>query len=197
MDNNVIKNTDVIYLNYFDVIDLDRVNILMSVSANLISQYNPKILYFLFSSPGGDVRAGITFYNFLKALPCEIIMHNNGSIDSIGNIIFLAAKKENRIACPHSSFLFHGVSLNMGQMQLSLNKIQEFTSYIKQDEEKIAGIIVDNTLITKEEIKNLFFSGEVKDVNFAFDKGIINHIKNASIPHDKLFINITCQSNNK
>jgi len=70
-------------------------------------QPKPDVLYFLFSSNGGSVNAGIALYNFLRALPVEIIMHNTGSIDSIATVIFLAADK--RYAALHSTFLFHGV----------------------------------------------------------------------------------------
>jgi ATP-dependent Clp protease, protease subunit len=191
-----VKETDVIYINYFDVIDMPRVNALMSFCSNLINQHNPRCLYFLFSSPGGNVSAGITFYNFLKALPCEIVMHNNGSIDSIANIIFMSAKTENRFASPHSSFLFHGVALNLPSMQLHLGKIKELASSLEKDEEKISGIIVDNTSMTKDEVNNLFTQGEVKNLEFALTKGVISNIKQSIIPENKLFINISIQTNN-
>jgi ATP-dependent protease ClpP protease subunit len=123
-------------------------------------------------------------------------MHNNGSIDSIANIVFMSAKTENRLASPHSSFLFHGVALNLPQTQLNLGKIEELVSGLKKDEEKISGIICDNTKMSKEEIHNLFLRGEVKDLEFALAKGIINEIKQSVIPDNKLFINISIQINN-
>ncbi len=52
-----------------------------------------KEFYFLISSPGGSVNDGIVLYNFIKALPAKIIMHNIGVIDSIATVIFLAANE--------------------------------------------------------------------------------------------------------
>src|SRR5690242_18938134 len=72
--------------------------------------------YFWISTPGGAVMSGLTLYNFLRAIPAKLTMHNIGNVDSIGNAIFLAAEKGNRIACPHSTFMFHavGADLNAG-----------------------------------------------------------------------------------
>src|SRR5881396_644821 len=82
-----------IYINYFDGINEAKVKVLMAVCSELIGKQHPDQLYFLFSSNGGSINAGITFYNFLRALPTEIVMHNIGSIDSIATVIFLAGEK--------------------------------------------------------------------------------------------------------
>ena len=37
----------------------------------------------LMSSPGGNVFAGLSGYNFLKGIPAEVVTHNYGSVDSI------------------------------------------------------------------------------------------------------------------
>lgn len=34
--------------------------------------------YFLMSTPGGQVMSGLTLYNFLRALPVPLRMHNIG-----------------------------------------------------------------------------------------------------------------------
>ena len=68
-------------------------------------------LHLLFSTPGGQVDAGITLHNTLRALPVRLIMHNTGNIDSIGNAVFLAA--EERYASPNSRFMFHGVGFEV------------------------------------------------------------------------------------
>jgi len=59
------------------------------------------------------VRDGVTLYNFIRSLPVKTIMHNIGIIDSIANVVFLAANE--RYANPSSSFLFHGVGFDVNQ----------------------------------------------------------------------------------
>src|SRR5690348_15092335 len=65
-----------------------------------------KEIYLMFASLGGNVPAGIAAYSALRALPVKLITHNIGNVDSIANIIFLAG--EERLAVPHSTFMFHG-----------------------------------------------------------------------------------------
>ncbi|MBO2929848.1 ATP-dependent Clp protease proteolytic subunit [Metapseudomonas otitidis] len=54
---------------------------------------------------GGECSYGFSLYNFLVSLPVPVKTHNLGTVESMGNIIFLAG--ERRTACPYSKFLFH------------------------------------------------------------------------------------------
>jgi ATP-dependent Clp protease, protease subunit len=178
-----------IYINYFDGINESKVKALMAICSDIVASQRPDTLYFLFSSNGGSVNAGIALYNFLRALPVEIVMHNTGSIDSIATVIFLAANK--RYAALHSTFLFHGVQLNFPQgAVLNHTQLQERVSMIKQDENKIAGIIAARTTLSEGEIRQLFHQGEAKDLTFAIEKGIIHEAKDAAIPKDAPFMTV-------
>src|SRR6266487_934987 len=178
-----------IYINYFDVITDAKVKVLMAVCSELLSQQKPDVLYFLFSSNGGNVNAGITLYNFLKALPVEIVMHNTGSIDSIATVIFMAGTK--RYAAKHSTFLFHGIASQFeGKISLDRNKLKELLSALEQDENKIAGILAGTTNLSQDEIRRLFLQGESKDLTFAMDKGVIQEIRDASIPKGAMTISL-------
>jgi ATP-dependent Clp protease, protease subunit len=178
-----------IYINYFDIITDAKIKVLMAVCSELLAKQKPDVLYFLFSSNGGNVNAGITFYNFLKALPVEIVMHNTGSIDSIATVIFMAGTK--RYASKHSTFLFHGIASQFeGKISLDRSKYQELLSGIVQEENKIAGIIAGTTKLSEEEIRKLFLQGESKDLTFAMDKGVIQEVKDATIPKDAVIISL-------
>ena len=147
-----------VYVSYFDGIDRGRVKALMGLVNQIISKEKPDSIYFLISSNGGEVDAGVTFYNFLKALPVEIVMHNVGTIDSIANVIFVAGGK--RYASPHSTFLFHGVKMNFGaNAQLSLPQLNEIRTRIQKNHNTIAGIVCGNTKMTEDKIKRLFNEG--------------------------------------
>jgi len=179
----------VVYINYFDQIDEPRTKGIMSICAQLIAQQKPDRLYFLFASPGGSVNAGVALYNYLKALPCKITMHNISTIDSIATVIFLAG--DERFAAPYSTFLYHGVNMNINHgTGLSLSHMKELESRLKHDQDKIAGIIADNTDITKDEMMKLFKDGESKDLNFAKEKRVITEIRPPSIPKEAPFISI-------
>ena len=59
-------------------------------------------VYLLLSTPGGSVMNGMNLYNVLKGMPFELITHNVGNVDSIGNVIFLAGEK--RYATANATF---------------------------------------------------------------------------------------------
>jgi hypothetical protein len=46
--------------------------------------------YLLLSTPGGSVMNSLNILHVLIGLPFELITHNVGNVDSIGNAIFLA-----------------------------------------------------------------------------------------------------------
>ena len=180
---------DTIYVNYFDSINDAKTKALMAICSDIVAKQKSRTIYFLFSSVGGQVNAGITLYNFLRALPVEIVMHNNGSIDSIANVIFLAASK--RYAAKHSSFLFHGISWNFGAgANLSFSQLKENLSSFEREETKLVSIIAERTTMSEAEVKELFRQGEAKDLKFAIDKGVISEVKDPSVPKDAPLITV-------
>src|SRR5438046_1873053 len=79
----------VVYINFSAEITPLPTETLLANVANLVNQRVPHI-YLLLSTPGGSVMHGMTIYNVLRGLPCDLTIHNVGNVDSIGNAIFLA-----------------------------------------------------------------------------------------------------------
>jgi len=178
-----------IYITYVDKIDLVRVKNLIAIVSSIVSGEKPDELYFLISSGGGEVDAGIALYNFLNALPVKITMHNIGSIDSIANVIFMAGNRH--FANPHTTFLFHGVVMNLnGPVTLALPNVKEMMDRIEKNHDTIANIVCGKTSMKEETIKNLFAGGETKTADFALQVGIIDEIKVAEIPKDAPFVSV-------
>lgn len=176
-----------VYIYYHGDIDVPRVNAIVGIVTQIMANEKPDCIYFLFSSNGGGVDAGVTLYNYLKSLPVEVIMHNIGTIDSISNVIFMAGKK--RYASPHAVFMFHGVSMNYNG-QLTLPALNEIRDRILNNHATIAGIIQGSTKISDREIKRLFSEGQTKDVRFALQKGIIDKVQLPQIPQNALTVTI-------
>jgi ATP-dependent Clp protease, protease subunit len=177
------------YVNFVDSITLAKVKQLMAICTQIFQKEKPDEIYFLFASPGGEVQAGIALYNFLKALPCRITMHNTGAIDSIATVIFMAGDR--RIASPGTSFHFHGVGATVGgNTRLTHAHLLELLSNLQQDENKIAVLLSSNSSLTLDELQILFRQGETKDLTFAMEKGVIHEISNPTIPADAKLV--TC-----
>lgn len=174
---------DDIYYTYVDTIDVIKVNLVINQIQQVILPRNPKRLHLLLSSPGGDVSAGIALYNYLRAIPVEVLTYNIGMVASIANVIFMAAESKNRFACPHTSFLFHGVKMQLGvPMQLDLAQVKEFESNMSRDLERIAEVFIANTSLKKEKIDALFQQGEIQNLSSAVTDGIIAEVKALKIP---------------
>ena len=173
---------DTICLVYHDEINVEKVKALMEVCSNAVNQYGVKTLYFQFSSNGGSVDSAITLYNFLRSLPCEIVMHNIGSIDSSAIVVFMAGTK--RYAVAHTSFHFHGVGWGISEGTYSLDKIEEFKSGIESAEEKTANIVAEHTSLSVSEIKDFYKQGQSKSASFAKSKGVVSALKDVELPAD-------------
>lgn len=136
--------------------------------------------YFLLSTPGGEVQSGLTVYNFLRAIPVRITMHNIGNVDSIGNAIFLAA--DERYACAHSTFMFHGVGFDVVNLRVEEKNARELLHGILADQVRIADIIVQRTGINRNHSRKLFREARTKDASNALGTGIIQRITDPNIP---------------
>ena len=68
-------------------------------------------VYLAISTPGGQVQAGMTLFNTLPSMPFELIVHNIGSVNSIGNVMFLAGQQ--RYAVDNATFMLHGVGVDI------------------------------------------------------------------------------------
>lgn len=126
------------------------------------------------------MREGCNIYNVLRGMPFEIVIHNTGTVSSVGNAIFLAGSK--RYASKHSTFMFHGVAHTAQQQQRFEQKdFEERLSALISEQNVIGSIISENTKISESEIAELFRQGQTKDAEFALEKGIIDEIRDVQI----------------
>ena len=146
----------------------------------------------LLSTPGGAVMNGINLYNVLKAMPFRLVTHNVGNVDSIGNAVFLAG--EHRIACQHSTFMFHGVGFDAPAATRFEEKfLRERLDGILADQNRIAGIIEERSGLSAEEIKPLFLEANTKDAAYAVGAGIVHEIADVQIPAGAPVISLVFQ----
>jgi ATP-dependent Clp protease, protease subunit len=103
-------------------------------------------------------------------------------VDSIGNALFLAGSV--RYACPHATFMFHGVGFSVGTQpqRFELKNIQEMLDIITSNHKRIGTVLEERTKIEKAIIPELFREAQTKDATFALDSGIIHEIRDLNIP---------------
>lgn len=184
-----------VYINYYGPITSVAVQNIKNTLIKIKEAVTFDKIHLLLSSSGGAVSAGITLYNFLKGFPCHLVTYNIGSVDSIANVIFLAG--DERIACPQSSFLFHGVSFDVNQhIELNLYKLKELVSLFEEDQNKISGIITRCTSLKANEVDQFFREGRSISANEAKSRGIAHKIEDLSIPNNAPVINIDISGSN-
>lgn len=169
-----------IYINFSAEINPNTSEPLMSFLADQLNK-GQKEFYILLSCGGGSVKDGITLYNYIRALPAKFTMHNIGVVNSVANIIFLAA--DERYAVSSSSFLFHGVGFDILQpTRLELKDIRERMTTLEKDQKLISDIVLKRSKIEEKDLKEMFLEAAVKSPEQAKNLGLIQEIKEAKIP---------------
>jgi ATP-dependent protease ClpP protease subunit len=164
---------------------------LIATVTNLVNQ-GVKEIYLMLSTPGGSVMHGMNLYNVLRALPVTLITHNVGNVDSIGNAVFLAGSK--RYACPHSTFMFHGVGFDLNQpTRLEEKLLRERLNGIVADQKRIGSVIAERTKISKDDIDRLFLEAQTKDAAFAAGCGIVDEVRDVQIPMGSPVVSLVFQ----
>ena len=131
-------------------------------------------------------------YNVLRALPFKLVTHNVGNVDSIGNAVFLAG--EERLACPHSTFMFHGVAAGFPPgSQFEAKQLRERLDNIKADELRIGSIIEQRTNLTHRQVAALFREARTKDAAQAVGAGIVHQIEDVKIPPGSPIVSLVFQ----
>jgi ATP-dependent Clp protease, protease subunit len=175
-----------VYISFSAEIIAHTTESLIAAAANCANK-GVREVYLLLSTPGGNVMHGMNLYNVLRAMPFKLITHNAGNVDSIGNAVFLAGSE--RYACPHSTFMYHGVGRDMkAGMRLEEKNAKEALEAILADQKRIGSIIKDRTKLGEREIEGLFREAQTKDAAFAASCGIVDQIKDIQIPSGSTII---------
>lgn len=164
---------------------------LIAAASGLVGQGFDQ-LYFLLSTPGDGVMNGLNVYDVLRGLPARIVFHNVGNVDSIGNAVFLAG--DERIACPHSTFMFHGIGFDYpAGIRVEQKNGQEMLDGILADQKRITDIMVERTNINTAEAADLFKEARTKDSAYAAARGIVSSVHDVNIPAGSTIFSLVFQ----
>ncbi len=180
----------IVYVSFSAEINVKTTEALLATMSNLVNQRVPEV-YLMLSTPGGNVMNGMNLYNVLRGMPVHLTTHNVGNVDSIGNAVFLAG--ERRFACPHSTFMFHGVGLDIQNLRLEEAKCREVLANILADHKRIGTVIRERTNLQDKAVRALFREAQTKDVTFATGCGIVHEVRDVQIPAGSSVISLVFQ----
>jgi ATP-dependent protease ClpP protease subunit len=135
----------------------------------------------LLSTSGGSITKALTVYNTLMALPVELTTYNVGSVNSIGNLIFLAGHK--RYACPGSTFMFHGIGVDLkSPVRLVEAELIEKIEAVRFHQALVARIISERTSMPLAAARRMFSREKFLAPDEARRLGIIHKIQHPKMP---------------
>jgi ATP-dependent Clp protease protease subunit len=177
---SIPKNAPLVYVSFSADINQNTNEKLIDVMASCANSQVEQVCLLL-STIGGSVMNGLNLYNVLISMPFELTTHNVGTVNSVGNMLFLAGNE--RYAVPSATFMFHGVGFTFSQGQrLEEKDIREKLAGILRDQKRIGDIISQHTKLGESEIEGLFTEAQIKDASFALEKGIVHEIREVQIP---------------
>ena len=188
---NIPENAPVLYVTFSAEINPSTTESLIAVMSRAAMQ-RVKQVHLALSTPGGQVREGMNLYNILRGMPFDLATHNIGSVDSIGNAVFLAGKS--RYATANSTFMFHGVGFTITQAtRLEEQDVRDRLDSILADQKRIGTVIADNSNLNPRQVAALFRTQQTKDVSWAVEKGIVHAVRDLSIPLGSPIVSLVFQ----
>jgi ATP-dependent protease ClpP protease subunit len=167
------------YVNFSAEVTEKSIQGLLNIMTNCANAHFADV-HLLLSTQGGSVMHGINAYNVLSGMPFNLTTHNVGNVDSIGNAIFLAGAT--RYACPHSTFMFHGVAYSGGNQIFDAKIAQIRLDGLKADQKRIGTIITSRTNLSKSKVDGFFRAQKVLTAQDALTEGVIHNIQDVDIP---------------
>jgi len=166
------------YVTFSAEINANTTESLIAIMSVLANQGQQEV-HLLLTTPGGSVMHGLNLYNVLRGFPFVLVTHNAGSVNSIGNAVFLAGEK--RYACPHSTFMFHGVGFDGANQRFEEKILKERLGSLLADQKRIGDIISERTKIAEDQVAGLFAEAQTKDAAYAISSGIVHEIRDIKI----------------
>src|SRR3989344_813427 len=137
-----------------------------------------KINIFL-SSYGGATYYGFSLATIIQNSSVPIVIHATNHIDSIANVVFLAAKVENRTAESHAKFFVHGATQGG---TYDLEGLIEAQSAIKTENHRIVTFISENSALPIDSVTSRMANRTSMPAAEAITVGYISESIHKTIP---------------
>lgn len=173
------------YIKLFAQIDKPTIDRLMTVIEQGLKASMQRFVL-LISSPGGNVFAGISAFNFLRGVPAEILTHNFGSADSIATVIYCAGTR--RYCVPHARFLLHGIGADLKSSRVDERLLDEQIQSLRADRENLSHIIAEACQQPLERVEHDILQGIVLSAQQAVAYGLVHEIRSQLVEPGAHFI---------
>ena len=138
-------------------------------------------VYLGLSTPGGLTTVALELYHWLKRQPVDVVTHNLSTVQSAGNILFLAGC--NRYANPAATFYFHEMTYRPKHGRLAdAADLRRAREAIEQQQEAFTAVYRECTKLKEAEIEDLFGTPITQGTAWAKRSGIIQDVFQFVLP---------------
>ena len=125
------------------------------------------------NSPGGSVTAGLSIYDTMQYIKCDVSTICMGMAASMGAFLLAAGAKGKRFALPNSDIMIHQPS---GGAQGQATEIDIVAKHILRTREKLNRILAENTGKPIEQIARDTERDNFLSAQEALDYGLVDKI---------------------
>ncbi|PKK96097.1 MAG: ATP-dependent Clp protease proteolytic subunit [Tenericutes bacterium HGW-Tenericutes-4] len=154
-------------------ITMDMANLVVAQLLYLEAKDNKKQISLYINSPGGSVDAGLSIFDTIQCLKCEVSTICVGLAASMAAILLACGQKGKRFSLPNSRIMIHEPS---GGMNGKASDIQIAAEQIIKFKDKINKLLSDLTGQSVEKIKTDSVLDYYLDAKSAIEYGIIDKI---------------------
>ena len=133
-----------------------------------------------FSSLGGDVNEGFLLASVIQNSKVPITMHAYNNIDSIGNVIYLAAKE--RTAESYAKFYLHG-ALSPAMPFYEKGLIEQLSS-VRAGNNRIAHFVSEHSNVPLPEVQGMMEKGTTLSAQEALGLNMVQNIVHKEVPQN-------------
>ena len=166
-----LLNDRIIFLS--DEVNDATASLVVAQMLFLEAQDPTKDISFYINSPGGSVTAGMTIYDTMQYIKCDVSTICIGMAASMGAFLLSAGTKGKRIALPHSEIMIHQ-PLGGAQGQASDIKIR--AELILRTRDMLNKILSENTGKPIEQIEKDTDRDNFMTAEQALEYGLIDRI---------------------
>jgi ATP-dependent Clp protease, protease subunit len=145
------------------------------VAAQLLSlsEESPQPIRVLLHSQGGHVEAGDTIFDVIRSIEPEVKMIGTGWVVSAGALIYVAARRDNRVCLPNTRFMLHqplgGVGGPASDVEIEAAQIMALRQRLNRLFAHETGQAIDK--VERETERNLWMTA-----NEARDYGLVSRV---------------------
>lgn len=172
-DSSAERQAPTVTIKLLGEINNDTVGNLVRVLTQLSNQGVEDVLLVI-NSGGGDTRAGMMAYEYLKNLPINLHTHNIAVSNSAASFIYCAGDK--RTASPNSRFTVHYGTIGVDglyshhQAETVYELMKEESNFIEEVTESCTNLSKAET-VRALELETLYTASEAVDIGLAEEIG--------------------------